>query len=202
MMPKMAKRNLKRLSIFRAQPHHKNASIPLCSYAEEPTLAEEGSVTSSDVSMGTNQPYSKQQTEPKDRGSIMASSSSSLVVANQDTKAQCVESEKWIVDESEGPSDLPIKCQQQLKELEAMYTPCNVEFQCSILFGSPGEELGAQVGARKSRVSSSGKEDKCGSQEQKLMMYLSFEWIEGNGRDLLHQITQYLNNKLKNFCIS
>ena len=97
MMPKMAKRNFKRLSIFRAQPHHKNASIPLCSYAEEPTLAEEGSVTSSDVGMGTNQPYSKQQTEPKDRGSIMASSSSSLVVANQDTKAQCVGSEKWIV---------------------------------------------------------------------------------------------------------
>ena len=193
-MPKMAKRTFKRLSIFRAQLDHKNASTPLCSYVGEPTVAGERSVTSSDVGMGTNQPYSKQQTEPKDRGSIMASSSSSSVVANQDTKAQCVRSEKWIVDESEGPSDLPMKCQQQLKELEDMYTPCNVEFQCSILFGSPGEELGTQVGARKSRTSSS---DECGSQEQKLMIYLSFEWIQGNGRDLLHQITQYLNNKLK-----
>ena len=170
-------------------------------------MAEEGGVTSSDAcGMSTDRPYSKQQTEPKDRGSIMASSSLSSVVANRDTKAQHIGSEKWnekIVDKTEEPLDPPMKYQQQLKELEDMYTPCNVEFQCSILFGSPGEELGTQVSTSKKRtVSSSGEEDEFRSHEQKLMVYFSFEWIQGNERDILHQITQYLNNKLKNFCIS
>ena len=148
--------------------------------------------------MDSNQSHSKQQTEPCPTADECCSSSAD--VATLGAKTQDLESEKSDLDEKiagrisdVAKAEDPLGYQQ---DLEAVYTPCNVEFQCSLLLGRLGEEVGAQVGT--SKKCKLGEVDTIDSQEQSLMMYLSFEWIQGSERDLLHQITQYFRNKLQN----
>lgn len=94
----------------------------------------------------------------------------------------------------------PGPSQESLEELDAMCTPCDMEFRCSVFLGTGDELPGVQAKKRRKRdgsseamlTSESGNE----TSGDKMIM-LSFELIRGEDNDSLHQIVQYIKNKLQ-----
>ena len=71
------------------------------------------------------------------------------------------------------------------QELEAMCTPCNALFECSVAFGGyTGSQRKRAKGRRPKQTLGAG-------------VLLTFEWLQGEDVDSLHQITQYFRNKLQ-----
>ena len=68
------------------------------------------------------------------------------------------------------------------QQIEALNSPCFVEFRCSVSCGE-----GESVPSKRVRVSGDGV--RVGRR-----VSVEFEWISGEDRDLLHQIVQYLKN--------
>ncbi len=70
------------------------------------------------------------------------------------------------------------------QELEALCTPCYVAFECT-----------ATLESCETTRAKKANEKKDGEQNQGVL--LSFEWLQGDDKDSLHQITQYLRNKMQ-----
>lgn len=83
-----------------------------------------------------------------------------------------------------------------LSELEALSTPCHMEFTCTIVSGchdnnpSPKRRKSNDPLPQKKRKLSTDKA------EETVGVFIEFEWVEGEDKDLLHQIIQYLSNKV------
>lgn len=76
-----------------------------------------------------------------------------------------------------------------LNEIEAMCTPCNIEFQCSVFIS---KELG-DMQSKSAKITCKGMKHKQGGKGGVL---LSFEWIQGDSKETLHQLSQYIRNKI------
>ncbi len=78
------------------------------------------------------------------------------------------------------PGGLAVRVKE---ELEALSSPCNAVFECTLTL-----ERCKSLPAKRTK----GKET-----ERKWELLLSFEWIQGDNKDSLHQITQFLKNKMQ-----
>ena len=89
--------------------------------------------------------------------------------------------------------------QESLEEIDAMCTPCDLEFQCSVFLGIADELPGVQAKKKRKREGSSETMLASGSGNETSGegIMLSFELIQGNDNDSLHQIVQYIKNKLQ-----
>ncbi len=82
-----------------------------------------------------------------------------------------------------------------LSELEALSTPCHVRFICSLVSNSVSHEI--EHSPKKKRKLSPDEARKTVTRKAASFgMYAELEWVEGEDKDTLHQILQYLNNKL------
>ena len=75
------------------------------------------------------------------------------------------------------------------QQIEALNSPCFVEFRCSVSCGE-----GESVPSKRVRVSGDGVRVSGDGVRVGRRVSVEFEWISGEDRDLLHQIVQYLKN--------
>ena len=89
--------------------------------------------------------------------------------------------------------------QQSLDEIDPMSTPCRLGFQCSMVLGSTDELPCTQSKKRRKCDGSTEAVLTSGSGNRKSGegIILSFELIRGEDKDSLHQIVQYIKNKLQ-----
>ena len=73
-----------------------------------------------------------------------------------------------------------------MQEIESLCTPCNVEFECSVLLSIAEKPHGQRHKRPKLSTETAMPES----------ISLSLEFIQGDNKDLLHQISQYLKNKI------
>ena len=101
--------------------------------------------------------------------------------------------------DSPNAPDLPGKpdntaYQLAMEEIESLYTPCDVEFSCSIAVGKHESAVVRSPGSSKRRKSEAVRVTE---EEELSTAWLSFQWVKGRDRDTPNQIVQYLKNKLK-----
>lgn len=92
------------------------------------------------------------------------------------------ESPKQSTSSSEDPDSLAAVLKRELEEL---CVPCNAMFECTLT------EEGCKLPQAKRTKGKGGKYGACQG------VQLSFEWLRGDDKDSLHQITQYMKNKLQ-----
>ena len=79
-----------------------------------------------------------------------------------------------------------------LQQIEALNSPCHLQFSCkACVLPSATPQLMGEGGP--SPPKKSKMEERQEPMEARSVL-LSFEWIEGDSKDLLHQIVQYLKN--------
>lgn len=104
--------------------------------------------------------------------------------------------EEALPKEETNKSDLFSKeLQKQIEmEIEALCFPCDLHFTCTITLVTPGETDG-RGGCSKRRKKGKRASEEGG--EGREMVCLELQWLEGNmDKDQLHQIMQYLSNKM------
>ena len=74
-------------------------------------------------------------------------------------------------------------------KIEASKTPCYLQFTCTV---SNCEETHDSPSEKQKKLEAEGKE----TQKHSAPVVLIFEWIQGDNKDLLHQIVQYLKNTM------
>lgn len=84
-----------------------------------------------------------------------------------------------------------------MEEIESLYTPCNLQFHCSIKVGESARMSGDRSVEKRKRGGAVSKRTAEGEPESPTVVLLCFEEAKGNDRDSVHQIMQYLKNRLK-----
>ena len=97
--------------------------------------------------------------------------------------------------------------QRAMEELATLSTPCNLEFRCCLFCGNSEEDpikkvkLASSRPPKKKKLSSmegitvtTAKKD---LRKEMTELYIEFEWITGDDRDMLHQVVQFFHNKLQ-----
>ena len=93
-------------------------------------------------------------------------------------------------------------------EVEALSPSCTVEFKCSLILERALSEQMSPTGAKKKRpgklkhIKTDSTMSACEDEGSDYVCSLEFEWIHSDDRDQLHQVVQYIRNKieeLKNF---
>lgn len=94
-----------------------------------------------------------------------------------------------------------------MAELETLSPLCNVEFKCCLLLGSSGEgdsskkmklvatklpKKKKQLHSLKQLTVATSEKD---SRTELTELYIEFEWIGGDDKDMLHQMVQFFQNK-------
>ena len=94
-----------------------------------------------------------------------------------------------------GTPDLPIDSestseQQDIwRQIEALNSPCYAQFSCNACLSTRDKPSISPLGKKtKLRMEPTADEEKDSA------VLLTFEWIEGDNKDILHQIVQYLKN--------
>ena len=85
-----------------------------------------------------------------------------------------------------------------MEEIESLYTPCNLQFHCSVKIGERSQRSAdRRVEKRKKGRAVSKRTAEGESESLPAVILLCFEEVKGNDRDSVHQIMQYLKNRLK-----
>ena len=86
-------------------------------------------------------------------------------------------------------SELEASEHKIMAELEALSTPCLIQFSCSLGYTHQEESS-----PKKRKLDTKAKALPKGEEDG---LCVQFEWIDGKDKDSLHQIVQYLQNKLQ-----
>lgn len=74
-------------------------------------------------------------------------------------------------------------------KIEALKTPCYLQFTCTV---TSCEETDYSPSEKRKKLETTGKE----TAKLSAPVIVIFEWIQGDNKDLLHQIVQYLKNTM------
>lgn len=99
-------------------------------------------------------------------------------------------------------TEIKVLEQRAMEELSTLSVPCNLEFSCCLFNGDRLSEkdsikkvkLTSSRHSKKKKAVTTSKKD---SANEVTEFYIAFEWINGDDRDMLHQIVQFFHNKLQ-----
>ena len=86
------------------------------------------------------------------------------------------------------------------RQIETLNSPCHVQFSCEVYVSCSSAQLQLSKdgllpsGKKKVRLCEAPSQTIAAHNERENSILLTFEWITGDNRDLLHQVVQYLRN--------
>ena len=91
--------------------------------------------------------------------------------------------------------------EELVKQLEALSTPCELDFECSLVERDKKKEQDTVPSpAAKRHATTTHSLEYCREEEEEeegRELYITFEWISGSERDLLNQVVQFLRNRMQ-----